>query len=160
MSVVELPAATMLSIWCRTAMAVVEFDWATDRSVQAGHRTFVSMTAARCATVWDDESNAPLPIRRATPRTRRGRRTRAHSGTTANLAVDCSGMGRTRPFAGRLEERVEVLLRGRPLEHRGHAARRVHDERRRRRRDPVTLGDRPARVAHRRPEVAVLAQER
>ena len=40
----------------------VEFDWATDRSVQAGQRTFASMTAARCATVWEDESNTPLPI--------------------------------------------------------------------------------------------------
>src|SRR5579872_1894199 len=104
MSAVELPAATMLSIWCRTAMAVVEFDWATDRSVQAGHRTFVSMTAARCATVWDEESKAPLPTRSATPRTSRGRRTRAHSGTTAFLPVACSGMGGPRLVTGRLEE--------------------------------------------------------
>ena len=33
------PAATMLSIWWRTAMAVVAFDWATERSVQEGQRT-------------------------------------------------------------------------------------------------------------------------
>ena len=51
MSAVELPAATMLSIWCRTAMAVVAFDCATDTSVHEGQRTSASMAAARCATV-------------------------------------------------------------------------------------------------------------
>ena len=45
------PAATMLSIWCRTAMAVVAFDWATERSVHDGQRTPASMAAARCAAV-------------------------------------------------------------------------------------------------------------
>ena len=41
------PGATMLSIWCRTAMAVVAFDWATETSVHDGQRTPASMAAAR-----------------------------------------------------------------------------------------------------------------
>src|SRR5580704_12968593 len=105
-------------------MAVVEFDWATERSVQAGHRTFASMTAARCATVWGEESKAPLPIKSATPRTITGRRTRAHRGTPVILLrVVRSGMGRRCLVAGRLEVRVEILLGGRPLEHRGDVPR-------------------------------------
>ena len=51
MSAVDRPAATMLSIWCRTAMAVVAFDCATERSVHDGQRTPASMAAARCAAV-------------------------------------------------------------------------------------------------------------
>jgi hypothetical protein len=47
MSALDLPAATMLSIWCRTAMAVVAFDSATERSVHEGQRTPASSAAAR-----------------------------------------------------------------------------------------------------------------
>ena len=120
-----------------------------------------SMTAARCATVCGDESNTPLPIRRATPRTTGA----GGPGPTAAPVAVAGGRllrhGRTPPVgAGGLQEGVEVLLGGRPLEHRRDAPGRVHHERRRRRGDAVALGDRAARVAHRRPQVAVLAQER
>ena len=47
MSALDRPAATMLSIWCRTAMAVVALDCATERSVHEGQRTPASSAAAR-----------------------------------------------------------------------------------------------------------------
>ena len=86
MSALERPAATMLSIWCRTAMAVVAFDSATERSVHDGQRTPASIAAARCPAVGGEELNAPLPITSATTRTTTGRATRAQSGSGSERA--------------------------------------------------------------------------
>src|SRR5580704_12559956 len=100
-------------------MAVVALDSATERSVHEGQRTPASMADARSPAVWGDEFNAPLPITSATARTTRGTATRAHKGTRAPRSPT-RGTRLLRP--GRLQEGVEVLLGGRPLEHRGHPA--------------------------------------
>ena len=156
MSAADRPCATRLSIWCRTAMAVVAFDWATETSVHDGQRTPASMAAARWAAVWRAVSKSPLPTTSATARTTSGSATRAHSGTAGALSHGTGGLVRL----GGGQERVEVLLRGRAHQRRRDAAGRVDDEGRGRCRHPVALSDRPARVAHGGPEVAVRPQER
>src|SRR5580698_3609169 len=108
MSALDRPAATMLSIWRRTAMAVVAFDSATERSVQDGQRTPASSAAARCPAVGGEDSSAPLPITSATTSTTTGRATRAQSGTRVERSA-IRGAGLVR--ADRIQERVEVLLR-------------------------------------------------
>ena len=86
------PSATRCSIWWRTAIAVVAFDCATERSVHDGQRTLASMAAARCAPVAGVPSKRPLPMSKATPRTTRGSATLAHNEARA----DRSGTGTPR----------------------------------------------------------------
>src|SRR6516164_11805674 len=78
---VDRPASTMDWIWCRTAIAVVALESATDTSVHEGQRTSASMAAARCAAVCGDDAKTPAPITRATASTSSGRATWAHNGT-------------------------------------------------------------------------------
>ena len=101
MSAFDRPAATMLSIWWRTAMAVVAFDSATERSVHDGQRTPASRAAARWPAVGGDESRAPLPITSATTRTTTGRATRAQSGRRAvRSATGHAGLVASGPPSG------------------------------------------------------------
>ncbi len=84
---VERPAATMASIWCRTAMAVDAFDCATEMSVHDGQRTVASIAAARADAEGGPESKTPLPTTSATASTARGSVTRAHSGSRAGRSA-------------------------------------------------------------------------
>src|SRR6202050_4228431 len=134
-------------------MAVVASESATETSVHEGQRTPASIAAARCDVVGVVPWRAPLPMTRATPRTARGRATFTQSGRRlARSATRRPRCAQTR----RVQGRVEVLLGGRSDEHGGDAARRVYDKGRRRRGDPVVVGDDAARIADGRPQVPVL----
>src|ERR1700722_712786 len=137
-------------------MAVVAFESATDTSVHDGQRTSGSSAAARCPAVGGAESKAPLPITSATTRTATGRATRTQSGRPfERSATGCAGLFRPR----RLQEGVEIRLRGRAHEHGGDLAGGIDDERGGRAGDPVPLGDGAAGVADGGPEITVLLQK-
>ena len=156
MSAPDRPCATRLSIWCRTAMAVVAFDWATETSVHDGQRTPASTAAARCDAVWGVRVEEPAPDDERHPEDDERKRDAGPQGQPRALTHGADGLLRL----GGGQERVEVLLGGRSDERRGDAAGGIDDEGRGRCRHPVALRDRPARVAHGGPEVAVGPQER
>ena len=116
MAAVDRPAATMLSIWCRTAMAVEAFDWATERSVHEGHRTSASIAGGalrrRLGRAVEDAAADHQRDGQHDERERRPAPTAA--ARDGRSAIGRAGLA---PPCGRREERVEVLLRRRALEH-------------------------------------------
>ena len=129
---------------------------ATERSVHDGQRTSVSIAAARCAAVWRFEEHAAADDQRHGEHGER----EAEPDQSGSAARRRSAPLERQPVSpGRLRATYRGSSRWPGPRGRGHPAGRIDDERGRRRRHPVALGDGTAGVADGRPQVTVLRRK-